>query len=49
MSSPAVYAIKWTETALDLVAAIPVGRRKQGDTRDIYELAKKLLKQRLLR
>src|SRR2546425_346407 len=100
MSSPAVYAIKWTEPALDLVAAIPdqrikrvvsqrvdqladapdqqgkplvgelagfrsvravgqryriiyrvarreavvtmaVGRRKQGDNRDIYELARR--------
>jgi len=109
MSDPAVYTIKWTETALKLAAAIPdqrikrvisqrvdqlaetpeqqgkplvgeladfrsvravgqrhhiiyrvvrkevvvtivaVGRRKHGDTKDIYELARKLLKQRLLR
>jgi mRNA interferase RelE/StbE len=109
MTAPTVYAIKWTETALKLAAAIPdprikrlitqrvdqlaetpeqqgqpligelagfrsvravgqryriiyrvarrevvviivaVGRRKHGDTSDIYELARKLLKQRLLR
>ena len=109
MSDPAVYTVKWTETALKLVAAIPdqrvkrvisqrvdqlaetpeqqghplvgelagfrsvravgqryriiyrvvrkevvvtivaVGRRKHGDATDIYELARKLLKQRLLR
>ena len=30
-----------------LVAA--VGRRKQGDTADIYELARKLIRQRLVR
>ena len=108
MTEPAVYAIKWTETALKLVAAIPdqrikrlitqrvdqlakapeqqgtplvgelagfrsiravgqryrilyrvarkevlivivaVGRRKHADSGDIYELARKLLKQRLL-
>jgi mRNA interferase RelE/StbE len=109
MTAPTVYAIKWTETALKLAAAVPdprikclitqrvdqlaetpeqqgqplvgelagfrsvravgqryriiyrvvrrevvviivgVGRRKHGDTSDIYELARKLLKQRLLR
>ncbi len=109
MTAAAVYAIKWTETALKLAAAVPdprikrlitqrvdqlaetpeqqgkplvgelagfrsvravgqryriiyrvarrevvviivaVGRRKHGDTSDIYELARKLLKQRLLR
>jgi len=109
MSAPAVYTIKWTETALGLAAAVPdhrvkrvisqrvdqlaetpeqqgkplvgelagsrgvravgqryriiyrvvrravvvtiaaVGRRKHGDTKDIYALARKLLKQRLLR
>lgn len=109
MSDPTVYTIKWTETALKLVASIhdqrikrvisqrvdqlaatpeqqgkplvgelagfrsvravgqryriiyrvvrkevvvtivAVGRRKHGGTKDIYELARKLLKQRLLR
>jgi len=109
MTAPTVYAIKWTETALKLAAAVPdprikrlitqrvdqlaetpeqqgqplvgelagfhsvravgqryriiyrvarrevvviivaVGRRKHGDTSDIYELARKLLRQRLLR
>ena len=106
MTEPTVYTIKWTETALKLVAAIPdqrikrlitqridqlaeapeqqgkplvgelagfrsvravgqrypivyrvarkevvivaVGRRKHADSNDIYELARKLLKQRLL-
>ena len=108
MTEPTVYTIKWTETALKLVAAIPdqrikrlitqrvdqlaeapeqqgkplvgelagfrsiravgqryriiypvarkeivvvivaAGRRKHADSSDIYELARKLLKQRLL-
>lgn len=32
-----------------LVAIVAAGRRKEGDRTDIYELAKKLVRQRLLR
>jgi hypothetical protein len=58
MTDPS-YRVTWTATALDMVAAIPdrrvqrilaaVGRRKHGDTADIYELARKLIRQRLIR
>src|SRR5437867_11433746 len=41
-----VYRVVRKEVVVTIVA---VGRRKHGDTKDIYELARKLLKQRLLR
>ncbi len=41
-----VYRVERGEVAVLIVA---VGRRRSGDKRDIYELAKKLLRQGLLR
>ena len=41
-----VYRVERREVVVVIVA---VGKRKAGDKGDIYELAKKLLKQRLLR
>jgi len=41
-----IYRVARKEVVVLIVA---VGRRKHGDTRDIYELARKLLRQRLLR
>jgi mRNA interferase RelE/StbE len=41
-----VYQVERREVAVVIVA---VGRRKSGDKGDIYELAKKLLRQGLLR
>ena len=41
-----VYRLERREVVVVIVA---VGKRKAGDKGDIYELAKKLLKQRLLR
>jgi mRNA interferase RelE/StbE len=41
-----IYRVVRKEVVVTIVA---VGRRKHGDTKDIYELARKLLKQRLLR
>ena len=41
-----VYRVERREVIVVIVA---VGKRKAGDKGDIYELAKKLLKQRLLR
>ena len=40
-----VYHLKWTETAVKLAERSTTN----GGTRDIYELARKLLKQGLLR
>jgi hypothetical protein len=48
MSADRAFAITWTETALKLRRGA-VGRRRSGDKRDMYELARKLLRQRLLR
>jgi mRNA interferase RelE/StbE len=41
-----VYRVERREVVVVIVA---VGRRRSGDKADIYELAKKLLRQRLLR
>ena len=41
-----VYRVERREIVVVIVA---VGRRKSGDTTDIYELARKLLRQGLLR
>lgn len=41
-----IYRVVRKEVVVTIVA---VGRRKHGDTKDIYELARKLLKQHLLR
>jgi mRNA interferase RelE/StbE len=36
------------ERGLITVLVVAVGRRKEGDRKDIYELARRLLRQRLL-
>ena len=41
-----VYRVEREEVVVLIVAA---GRRRSGDKSDIYELARKLLRQRLLR
>jgi mRNA interferase RelE/StbE len=41
-----LYRVERQEVTVLVVA---VGRRKQGDTADIYELARKLIRQRLIR
>ena len=41
-----VYRVERQEVVVLIVA---VGRRRSGDTSDVYELARKLLRQRLLR
>jgi len=41
-----VYRVERNEVVVLIVA---VGRRRSGDTSDVYELARKLLRQRLLR
>jgi mRNA interferase RelE/StbE len=41
-----VYRVERREVT---VLVVPVGRRRSGDKRDVHELARKLLRQRLLR
>lgn len=42
---PIIYRV---ERRLVTILVVAVGRRKEGDRKDIYELARRLLRQRLL-